>query len=94
MMVAEIHPRLIDRLPVVRGELVSDADLSRVTWFRVGGPAEVMFRPADRDDLAEFLRAKPADEVRPPTVSTAAPRKNPRRSIWHEAWRGSAIDDC
>ena len=61
MMAAEIHPRLIDRLPLVRGEMTSDADLSRVTWFRVGGPAEVLFRPADRDDLADFLRGKPED---------------------------------
>jgi UDP-N-acetylmuramate dehydrogenase len=35
--------------------------LSAVTWFRVGGPAEVLFKPADRDDLAQFLKAKPAD---------------------------------
>ena len=61
MMAAETRPRLIDRLPPVLGELTTDAELSRITWFRVGGPAEVLFRPADRDDLAEFLRAKPAD---------------------------------
>ncbi len=61
MMAAETRPRLIDRLPPVLGELSIDAQLSRITWFRVGGPAEVLFRPADRDDLAEFLRAKPAD---------------------------------
>ena len=54
-------PRLIERLPPVRGRMVEDAPLSRVTWFRVGGPAEVMFRPADADDLAAFLAQKPAD---------------------------------
>jgi UDP-N-acetylmuramate dehydrogenase len=32
-----------------------------MTWFRVGGPAEVLFRPADRDDLAAFLADKPDD---------------------------------
>ena len=53
--------RLIDRLPVVRGRYSEDAALARVTWFRVGGPAEVMFRPADRDDLAAFLAGKPDD---------------------------------
>ncbi len=53
--------RLIDRLPPVRGRLSENADLAKVTWFRVGGPAEVMFRPADRDDLLAFLAAKPAD---------------------------------
>lgn len=52
---------LIDRLPKVRGRLSADAPLAQVTWFRVGGPAEVMFRPADIDDLAAFLAAKPAD---------------------------------
>jgi UDP-N-acetylmuramate dehydrogenase len=52
---------LIDRLPRVRGRLSADAPLAQVTWFRVGGPAEVMFRPADIDDLAAFLAAKPAD---------------------------------
>ncbi len=31
------------------------------TWFRVGGPAEVLFRPADEADLADFLKALPAD---------------------------------
>ena len=61
MMAAETRPRLIDQLPPVRGSLSADAPLSRITWFRVGGPAEVLFRPADRDDLADFLRSKPAD---------------------------------
>ncbi len=52
---------LIDRLPAVRGRYVPDAPLAPYTWFRVGGPAEVLYRPADRDDLAAFLRAKPRD---------------------------------
>ena len=53
--------RLIDRLPPVRGRLSEDAPLAQVTWFRVGGPAEVLFRPADHDDLAAFLAACPAE---------------------------------
>ena len=61
MMPATHHPHLIDRLPAVRGRLTADAPLAPVTWFRVGGPAEVLFRPADPDDLGEFLAAKPAD---------------------------------
>jgi len=62
MMAAQRTPqRLIDRLPPVRGRVSENAALDRVTWFRVGGPAEVMFRPADRDDLVAFLAAKPAD---------------------------------
>ena len=57
MAVAETQ--LIDRLPQVRGRLTADAPLAAVTWFRVGGPAEVLFRPADVDDLGAFLAAKP-----------------------------------
>ena len=49
------------RLPKVRGRLVADAPLGPLTWFRVGGPAEVLFRPADAEDLADFLGALPGD---------------------------------
>ncbi|HEY1721857.1 MAG TPA: UDP-N-acetylmuramate dehydrogenase [Magnetospirillaceae bacterium] len=52
---------LIDRLPQVRGTLESDASLAPLTRFRAGGAAEVLFRPIDAEDLAEFLTAKPAD---------------------------------
>jgi UDP-N-acetylmuramate dehydrogenase len=55
------NPALIDRLPTVRGRLTENAALAGITWFRVGGPAEVMFRPADRDDLLQFLADKPVD---------------------------------
>jgi len=62
MMPARRTPsRLLDRLPKVRGRLSADAVLANTTWFRVGGPAEVLFRPADLDDLADFLAARPAD---------------------------------
>ena len=53
--------RLIERLPPVRGRLTENAPLAGITWFRVGGPAEVMFRPADREDLLGFLAGKPSD---------------------------------
>jgi UDP-N-acetylmuramate dehydrogenase len=53
--------RLIDRLPPVRGMLTEDAPIARSTWFRVGGPAEILFEPADRDDLAAFLANRPDD---------------------------------
>lgn len=62
MLMAETHSsRLIERLPPVRGRLNEAAPLAGITWFRVGGPAEVMFRPADPEDLTEFLRHKPDD---------------------------------
>ncbi len=44
-------------LPSARGRLVADAPLGALTWFRAGGKAEVLFRPADAEDLATFLRA-------------------------------------
>ncbi|HEY7853444.1 MAG TPA: UDP-N-acetylmuramate dehydrogenase [Caulobacteraceae bacterium] len=44
-------------LPPVRGKLLTDEGLASFTWFRVGGPAEVLFLPADEDDLAGFLVA-------------------------------------
>ena len=53
--------RLLDRLPTPRGELRADVPLAKGTWFRVGGSAEVLFRPQDLDDLIEFLKAKPAE---------------------------------
>ena len=45
-----------DRLPPVRGKLLFNEPLAPFTWFRVGGPAEVLFLPHDGDDLAAFLR--------------------------------------
>jgi UDP-N-acetylmuramate dehydrogenase len=61
MMTARQTQHLIDRLPPVRGRLTADAPLAPVTWFRVGGPAEVLFRPADAEDLADFLAKRPPD---------------------------------
>lgn len=46
-----------DRLPSVRGRLLRDEPLAPFTWFRVGGPADVLFLPADPQDLADFLKA-------------------------------------
>lgn len=51
----------ISSLPKTRGRLTVDAPLGGLTWFRVGGNAEVLFRPADIDDLAEFLAELPAE---------------------------------
>ena len=55
MALATSHPHLIDRLPKPRGRLTADAPLGPQTWFGTGGPAEVLFRPADVEDLAAFL---------------------------------------
>jgi len=61
MMAPAKAPPLLDRLPKVRGRLAANAPIGPMTWFRVGGPAEVLFRPADTEDLASFLKALPAD---------------------------------
>jgi len=45
----------------LRGTLAHDAPLARYTSWRVGGPADLLYAPADRDDLAHFLRSLPAD---------------------------------
>nr|WP_046022928.1 UDP-N-acetylmuramate dehydrogenase [Magnetospira sp. QH-2] len=60
-MTAPRQSHLIERLPALRGRLTAEADLSRFSWFKVGGPAEVLFRPADADDLATFLAQRPDD---------------------------------
>ncbi len=52
---------LLQRLPPVRGRLEANASLADLTWFRAGGPAEVLFTPADEADLAEFLKGTPRD---------------------------------
>lgn len=62
MMVREATTaHLAERLPEVRGSYTADAPLGEVAWFRVGGAAEVLFRPADADDLATFLQQRPDD---------------------------------
>ncbi|MBT9447400.1 MAG: UDP-N-acetylmuramate dehydrogenase [Hyphomonadaceae bacterium] len=48
-------------LPPVRGKLLPNEALAPYTWFRVGGPADALFIPADHEDLAVFLRALPED---------------------------------
>ncbi len=52
---------LISRLPPTRGRYLEQADLSRFSRFRVGGPAEVLFRPADPDDLQQFMTNTPPE---------------------------------
>ncbi|MCL2474340.1 MAG: FAD-binding protein, partial [Alphaproteobacteria bacterium] len=52
---------LLDRLPVVRGSLTANGNLSNQTWFRAGGPAEVLFKPYDAEDLAYLLSNCPED---------------------------------
>jgi len=53
--------RTCDALPPVRGTYTQNAPLKDLVWLRAGGNAETLFRPADAEDLATFLFAKPAD---------------------------------
>jgi UDP-N-acetylmuramate dehydrogenase len=57
MMAAPLTPSFIETLPALRGRLQADAALAPFTWFRCGGPAEALVRPADVDDLSSFLAA-------------------------------------
>jgi UDP-N-acetylmuramate dehydrogenase len=61
MTFPDITPDLKAAMPDLRGRLLASESLAPFTWFRVGGPAQALFTPADEDDLAYFLKALPAD---------------------------------
>ncbi|BAQ17034.1 UDP-N-acetylenolpyruvoylglucosamine reductase [Methyloceanibacter caenitepidi] len=56
-----LYETLVAAMPHLRGRLGAGSVLKDYTWFRVGGPAEVLFSPADEADLAYFMKALPAD---------------------------------
>jgi UDP-N-acetylmuramate dehydrogenase len=58
---ADLTPRLASDMPKLRGRLLPNQPLAPLTWFRVGGPAQLLFTPADEDDLAYFLAKLPAE---------------------------------
>src|SRR5437660_7318755 len=49
------------RMPALRGRLLAGQPLAELTWFRVGGPAQVLFLPEDEADLAYLLAHLPAE---------------------------------
>ncbi|MEJ5081933.1 UDP-N-acetylmuramate dehydrogenase [Ochrobactrum sp. MYb379] len=53
--------KLDGRLSGLRGRMMPDAGMDKITWFRAGGPAQVLFQPADEEDLSEFLKAVPEE---------------------------------
>jgi UDP-N-acetylmuramate dehydrogenase len=57
----DITPQLKTAMPDLRGRLLANENLAPLTWFRVGGPAQVLFTPADEDDLAYFLKNLPQE---------------------------------
>jgi UDP-N-acetylmuramate dehydrogenase len=62
MTFPDITPDLKAAMPGLRGRLLANQSLAELTWFRVGGPAQVLFTPSDEDDLAYFLKHLP-DEL-------------------------------
>jgi UDP-N-acetylmuramate dehydrogenase len=61
MSFADLTGDLLPRLPELRGRLRANEPLAPITWFRVGGPAQLFFAPADEADLAYFLTNLPAE---------------------------------
>jgi UDP-N-acetylmuramate dehydrogenase len=61
MSFPDIIPDLKSGLPELRGKLLANQTLGDFTWFRVGGPAQVLFMPEDFDDLAYFLKGLPSN---------------------------------
>ncbi len=59
MTFPDITPDLKAAMPRLRGRLLANQPLAELTWFRVGGPAQVLFTPADEDDLGYFLKNLP-----------------------------------
>src|SRR3981189_1781318 len=61
MTFPDITPDLKAAMPQLRGRLLATQSLAELTWFRVGGPAQVLFTPSDEDDLAYFLANLPRE---------------------------------
>jgi UDP-N-acetylmuramate dehydrogenase len=61
MTFADLTPDIAARMPDLRGKLSANEPLAPYTWFRVGGPAQLLFMPADEADLAYFLARLPRD---------------------------------
>jgi UDP-N-acetylmuramate dehydrogenase len=61
MTFPDIMPELKAAMPDLRGRLLANESLAPLTWFRVGGPAQVLFTPANEDDLAYFLTNLPGE---------------------------------
>ena len=61
MAFPDIVPNLKAKMPSLRGRLLANEPLAPLTWFRVGGPAQVLFMPEDEADLAYFLSHLPAE---------------------------------
>lgn len=56
MAFVDLSETIRSKMPELRGKLAANQSLASITWFRVGGPAQVLFTPADENDLAYFLK--------------------------------------
>ena len=61
MIFPDLVADLKARMPALRGRLMANQSLAELTWFRVGGPAQVLFMPEDEADLGDFLAHLPAE---------------------------------
>jgi UDP-N-acetylmuramate dehydrogenase len=61
MAFADLMPLLKNAMPELRGRALANQPLAELTWFRVGGPAQLLFMPEDEADLAYFLAHLPAE---------------------------------
>jgi UDP-N-acetylmuramate dehydrogenase len=61
MSFPDIAPDLKSTMPELRGRLLSNQPIADLTWFRVGGPAQVLFMPEDEAGLGYFLSNLPAE---------------------------------
>ena len=61
MVFPDLILALRERMPELRGRLIANQSLAELTWFRVGGPAQLIFIPEDEPDLGYFLAHLPAD---------------------------------
>ena len=83
MTFPDLVPELRARMPGLRGRLIANQPLAELTWFRVGGPAQVLFSPQDTEDFAALLAELPAEVPvtvdRPRLQSHRARRRGRRR---------------
>ena len=61
MSFPDIVPGLKSKMPALRGRLMANQSLAELTWFRVGGPAQVLFMPEDDNDLGYMLANLPPE---------------------------------
>ncbi|MCA3563863.1 MAG: UDP-N-acetylmuramate dehydrogenase [Methylocystis sp.] len=67
----DLSPRLLELMPKLKGRLLPNQPLAPLTWFRAGGAAQIVFTPADEEDLAYFLSRLP-DEIAVTTVGVGS----------------------